>query len=342
MLALTLRPVGVLLVLGAACAAAVNPASSERSKSTVANMTARLEALVRDMADGQQSGGAPAPEKLYEEDVMILEEGSENRRRLGACNCNGGYRNGATRTSGVCAKVENGRNVCYPQMSDGSCSVTTAVRCGARGGSTPTASPTPLLSDEEAEPGQAYLNVDLQLFNPHISGPSQLPSPNQFRSALAALAEVSENRVNVITTWGAPTGVRSGAAQQQGDEAAASTVTSATRTTATVHATFSVRNEQRRETLSTLLSLSEELPEIGGESYTIINHQVFEQASRPLICDAAGEQEKSDAAGLLRQLVELKRQEVELLRQSVTQAAGQTACNQPLLQRIATRLGIVH
>ena len=57
---------------------------------------------------------------------------------------------------------------------------------------------------------------------------------------------------------------------------------------------------------------------------------------------AAGEEEKSDAAGLLRQLVELKRQEVDLLRQSVTQAAAQTACDQPLLQRIATRLGIVH
>lgn len=269
---------------------------------------------------------------------MILEEGSEQRRRLGVCNCNGGFRNGASRSTAVCAKVESGRNVCYPQMSDGSCSVATAVRCGARGGSNPTASPTPLLSDEEAEPGQSYLNLNLQLFNPHIAGPSQLPSPDQFASALAELASVNANRVNVITTWGAPTGVRSGVAQQQAGEGPAS----ATRTTATVHATISLRSEQRRESLSTMLTLSEELPEIAGESYRIVNLQVFEQASQPLVCDAEGEQERSDAAGLLRQLVELKRQEVDLLRQSVTQAAAQTACDQPLLQRIATRLGIVH
>ena len=105
-------------------------------------------------------------------------------------------------------------------------------------------------------------------------------------------------------------------------------------------ATFSVRSARRRSQLEALLSLSEELPRIGGVSFRIAHLQVFEQATHPLVCNAERETDKSEAAVLLRQLVELKRQEVALMRQGVAQAATASSCDNTLLQAIALRLGV--
>lgn len=329
---LFVRAAGAVLLLSVAAAKAVAPAAELNSTA------ARLEALVRDMAEGQQGAvaAAPTPQRLAEEDVVIL-EGAE-RRRLGVCNCNGGYRNGASSGSPTCAKVENGRHVCYPQRSDGRCSDHAATACRGSGSSRPSASPAPMLFDAEAEPDEVYLNVNLQLHDAHTTSAAQLPSPDQFAHALAALTHLGRSNINVVTTWGAPVGVR--AATSVAQQPTEATALAAERTTATLHATFQVRNARRREALEALLQLSEELPEIAGHSYSIVHMQVFERSQNPLVCTAQGENRKSEAQNLLRQLVELKRTEVELMRRGVQQSAGAATCDTQLLQRIAHRLGV--
>merc|ERR1719454_1694531 len=125
----------LLSVVGAA-AAAPTPASPAK----VANATEQLEALVSDMASRQNDAvAAPTPKKV-EEDLVVMEEGAE-RRRLGACGCNGGYRNGAGSGGPVCSKKEGSKSVCYPAMGNGQCSDNTMTKCGKSSG--PSASPAP-------------------------------------------------------------------------------------------------------------------------------------------------------------------------------------------------------
>ena len=58
------------------------------------------------------------------------------------------------------------------------------------------------------------------------------------------------------------------------------------------------------------------------------------------ICAAHEESVKAEATALLRQLVALKRTEVELMQQGVVQNAGHAVCDDALLQRIAHQLGV--
>merc|ERR1719440_691934 len=133
------NPLPLLLVLvGLAAAAAVAPAP-QPAKAAKANATAQLEALVADMADAQQKGTASAPEP------KPLGDDAAHGRRLGRCNCGGGYRNGASALVPVCSKREATNNVCYPQKHGGTCELG-EVRCG---GSRPA--PSPLASAEEVE-----------------------------------------------------------------------------------------------------------------------------------------------------------------------------------------------
>jgi len=140
MLAVVLR---ALLLLGTVCAAAIAPDPTPSAP----NSTTSLEELVSDMAQGQQQAVAaseeqPRPLQLSDEDVVILdaEAANEGRRQLGACNCNGGYRNGVVASGLMCSKRENDRNVCYPAKGDGECGEHTMTRCGR----VPQASPAPI------------------------------------------------------------------------------------------------------------------------------------------------------------------------------------------------------
>jgi hypothetical protein len=319
-----------LLLVGAACAAAVAPLHEAHSPNDQSS-TARLEALVRDMAEQQGAIPAPTPEG-HSEDVVIL-EGSE-RRRLGRCTCNH-YRNGARAGSPVCNKMEGGQRVCYPQNA-GTCSDREATLCGSSGGGgRPQASPAPsFFNAEEQDADDVYLNVNLQIYDAHTNS-SALPSADQFAHALAQLTSTRRSRVNVLVTRGAPQGVRAGT-----PVTAAQASAGASGTTATVQATFAVKTTARREALEASLLLSEELPEINGRSFRIVHQQVFEASGHPLVCAAHEESVKAEATALLRQLVALKRTEVELMQQGVVQNAGHAVCDDALLQRIAHQLGV--
>ena len=89
------RAAAPLLLLSAACAASVAPAATD------AKSTEKLEALVRDMAKGQQEAAASAPTpKALDEDVMIF-EGAE-RRRLGASDGSASHLRAARQPAAAC------------------------------------------------------------------------------------------------------------------------------------------------------------------------------------------------------------------------------------------------
>ena len=79
---------------------------------------------------------------------------------------------------------------------------------------------------------------------------------------------------------------------------------------------------------------------VSRELFRIVHQQVFEASGHPLVCAAHEESVKAEATALLRQLVALKRTEVELMQQGVVQNAGHAVCDDALLQRIAHQLGV--
>lgn len=324
----------IVALLGAAGAAAVAPSTVE------VNSTASLEAIVAIMAEGQSKGNvAPTPQRtIFSEDVVFLEQ--TQHRQLGRCVC-GEYRNGAAIGSPVCAKLEGGKSVCYPQMHSGSCSDLEATPCGSTGGGSVAASPAPTFLDAEMVEKDVYLNVNLQLLNTKTIAPSQLPNINEFALALAHLTSTPLSRINVLTTWGTPAGVRvTGVVKAPLESAREGGTSSGSGMTATVRATFAAKTIERREALETLLQFAEELPAIAGVSYRIVHLEVSEQIDYPIICEGKAEGAKAKASELLRQQVVLKTAEAELLRQGVLQSAGGAVCDDEQLQRIAHTLGV--
>lgn len=336
-----LRFASSVLLVGAARAAAVAPDARPGD----ANATARLEALVGEMAAGQQRGtaSAPTPQPLAE-DVVFL-EGAE-RRRMGSCDCDV-YRNGATAGSAVCSKLEGGQHTCSPTMWDGTCSDMVSTLCPSTtisaGSPTLRASPGPTFFDAEEPPSEMYLNVNLQVRNADTTSASQLPAPEQFVQALSDMTRLSSGKINVVTTWGAPLGTRAATAVTQPGTAQYVPATgdaSASGTTATVHAAFAVHSTHRREAVVAQLQNSAELPAIDGHAFSIVHREVFEESTHPLVCREGAETIKAEAAALLRELVSLKQTEVELMRQGVTQSVGSPVCDDALLQRIARTLNV--
>ena len=256
------RAAAPLLLLSAACAASVAPAATD------AKSTEKLEALVRDMAKGQQEAAASAPTpKALDEDVMIF-EGAE-RRRLGACSCSGGYRNGAHAGVPVCSKKEGRKNVCFPTMSNGMCNFNEATLCTA---GSPVASPTPTTLDAEEVEGSMFVDVNMQLYS--ASASNQLPAPDAIAQVLASYAGVPVSRVSVLTTWDTSGDVRlpAGAVVQQPTEANAG---AASPTWA--HASIAVGSAAARDALASSLTDRHEMPSING--FQIVATQVFQQSS---------------------------------------------------------------
>lgn len=326
------------LLLGGAYAAAVDPLEGG-GPSTDANATERLEALVRDMAAGQSAGGAPTPQRMSD-DVVILDDEGSDRRRLGQCSCDE-YRNGASASSAVCSKREGGNRVCYPTMGDGTCSDMTATLCSSSSSSGASASPAPFtFTDAEEETTYTYLNVDLQLYNEDTTSESQLPSASEFTTALSSVTGISSRRVDAITTWGAATSnTRSTSATQQHAATAAETAMQNVATTATLHATFSLRNTRRREQVEAALRSAEELPEINDKAFSIVHVNVLDTSTYPLVCDEASEAIKGQAAALLQELTALSQESVALAQTAYGNATGAAVCDNELLERIAAQLG---
>jgi hypothetical protein len=322
--------VGALLV-GTASAAADAPKQEKGAASVAPNARARLEALVRDMATGQQGAAAPTPQQINE-DVVIL-EGSERRRLQSSCRCDE-YRNGASSGSAVCNKVESGRRVCSPQMSNGACGDATATAC-AGSGANPAASPAPTFFDAEpTEAEQVYLNVDLRLQSAEISSASQLPSAAQFVQALAKLTGAESSSINVNATLGVPAGVRSSAAVEQ------PSVASQAGATVTLRATFAANDHPQREALEAQLQLSDELRGVHHHTFHIAHVHVHSASRHPLVCSTEVEGVKAEAATLLRQLAALKQTEVDLTRRGLTQSFGAPVVDESLLQRMARTLNV--
>ena len=312
-----LRSMAMALLVGCVCSKAVAPEEKATPSATTA---ARLAALVNDMEARQPSAdaSAPQPQFVVEKDVVIME--AQSQRALGACACQV-YRNGAKAGQPACAKVENGRTICT-QQHNGQCHVEQTKCRGTGGAVAPMASPAPMAvgfvdAEVDDEMGEVYLNVNFQIHNPLMRSLSQLPTTDAFRDALASLTSTSKQRVQVITSWDAPT-AQAGAAQRSIGSA-----------TATLHATFAVNNAKRRETLEALLQLTEELPEMGGVSYRVVHITVLEQAAHPLVCPPPAELIKAESARLQQELVALKEEEVQLLRRG-TQRSANTAKLQKL------------
>ena len=323
------------LLCGAVCGAAVAPELSEPPNASKA-AAARLSEIVNGMAAGQQAA-APTPQTLsLDEDTVIMEARLGDRRALGRCRCDH-YRNGAASGFPLCAKVENGRTICMPQHNN-ACS-SDAVVCSDGGEGRAEASPDPsvgFVDAESDESGDFYLNVNFQIHHAGTVAAAQLPTASQFVQALAEMARLSKARVNVITSWGAPgvqvraSGVAAQAAAHRGSSDAVNT--------ATVHATFALKSDQRRDALEAMLQLAEELPVIDSVTYHITHVTILEHTTHPLVCNAAAETVKAEAAALLQQLVELKQEEVELLRTGAAHAANATACDPTALQTLNTHI----
>jgi len=328
-----MRATVMALLWAAVYGAAVSPEQTEPP--TAGKAAARLSEMVNGMAQGQQTA-APAPQGLaLDEDAVIVEARLSNRRALGRCRCDH-YRNDAKPGSALCVKVENGRTICTPQHHHGCNS--DFVACDARGEGQAEASPGPSVGFVDAEgddSGDVYLNVNFQIHHESTAaGAAQLPTASQFVAALADMTRLPQSRVNVVTSVGASSGAQVRASGVAAQAAHGGGGSGAAVNTATVHATFAVKNDKRRDALEAMLQLAEELPVIGSVTYHITHVTILEHATHPLVCDAAAESVKADAAALLQQLVELKQVEVELLRNACAKAANAEHCNPSALQTL--------
>lgn len=140
-----------------------------------------------------------------------------------------------------------------------------------------------------------------------------LPLAQEYPIALSNLAGLKHHQVSAIV---ASTMAR----------------TSGHATPVTVHTTMAVKNGQKRESLKSLLSVTEKLV-VNGVAFDVVRIDFFDSVSRPMVCGHEAENVKAEATSLLRQLVALKEAELNLMRQNVHHAAS--TCNGPEMQTIA-------
>ena len=302
-------------------AASVTGAGAEAPK---APALSKLEELVTTMAADQD---APVPKKAQTDaDVVILEEQdeelNENRRQLTTCACTS-YVNGAQPGDAhLCIKdirARNGGGVCAPY--NGGCN-SDQVWCTMQA----AASPQPLgrmldaVEQEEVEEEHVlsamYVNANVQLTVPQSV--TALPQAAAFAAVFAAKAGVTNTHVQAQTTDGATAG-------PQG-----STVLS-------VHVTIHVSNNLRRRAVEAVIRELAQLT-VEGATFQVAGVDVFPSADHPLICTPQSETIKAESRALLQQLVELRQQEVALLRAAVT--SGAETCSTTALNALATHVGM--
>jgi len=272
----------------------------------------KLEALVSSMAAGQSAEPAAARklEATATSDVVILEE-QEHRRQLSDCDCKS-YANGAQPTDdNLCIKISGKRNEersCRPYF--GGC-MSDHKWC------TNTAQPSPYASnpsremDELGEMGSdqaTYVNFNVQLSSPTVTSYSGMPPAESFAAVFAAKAGVTTKHVQAQTAF---------------------------EQSATVHATVHVKNAARRMATETLLREMERIA-VDGTSFEVSSLKFFPALEYPLVCTPESEAIKADSAALMQQLVELKQQELELLRAAVS--SGQERCSPSAMQALAKHI----
>lgn len=321
-----LSAVSRLLVLGAACAAAVEPLAEPAPVPQPAGASERrLESIVSNMAAGQR-GGQASSVSLELADMVILDGqvGHDSRQlKQSKCHCER-YRNGAAPGTANCLKTESGMKTCYPMGPEG-CNREATVcdeepTASARNhwyGHQPSASPGPVFFDAEVEEFSVYTNAKI-----HIVHVSSLPDADAVAEALASFAGLPINKVSATVAFGgAPVAVRSSHSS-----------------TSTIFASFEMKKNAQREALEAKLRRMVELPAVGGKAFPVQHIELIAQSSHPLVCGPEADGVKAESAALLKQLVQLKEAEVALMRAHVERASA--TCDTHALSSIAHSLGI--
>lgn len=283
--------------------------------SHVTETLAKLEALVGSMADGQAAAESrPAPVPIAD-DVVILEE--EHRRlSLPSCACNH-YEQGAKFSTATCFKRMAGKNYCRSGQSCPSDYTTCTVTAPA---------PSPLAAaEDEEETTSTYVNAYLRVSSPSVTEYSQLPSASAFGVYLAQMTQVKVTQVKVSTSMSAAP-------------------------SAMVHATIHVKDTQQKDEVSGALRGYSAIT-VEGKSFTVSFMSIEPSEAYPLVCTpeeetAAGikmpkralKEETVESAALLKEMVELKRQELELLRSALQ--GGSSTCSPSDIAGLSKRLGL--
>jgi len=176
--------------------------------------------------------------------------------------------------------------------------------------------------EDVLEDAPTYINANVHLAVPStMMSASAMPSSDAFASVFAAKAGVTSTMVQAQATWGAAT-------RRQMSSSAV---------TIDVHVTVHVKNDGRRLAVEALIRELQTLP-VGNTVFEVSEVTVFPAAAFPLVCTPESEAIKSESSTLLQQLVELKQQEVALLRAALTSGAQQ--CSASALTALANHIGL--
>jgi len=291
----------------------------------------KLEKLVSSIADGQDEvSAAPQP---VPSDVIILEEEEERLSRgraLSRCSCSTYLEGARAGDINLCVKANSGE--CRP-YNGGCASDMTYCSEGPVATTYVQASPSATVQtpnyqrsrnmDQEAE--FTYLNMVLELAAPSVTSFATLPSVDAFAAVFAAKGGVTSSRVQVSTTFGLPAQT----ALQGGSPS--------TTSTASVHMTLHARN---RNSLRALEASFREMSVVTVDSirFSVLNFEVYPATDYPLVCTPRSETIKAETRDLLQQLVDLKRQEVQMLSNALT--GGTETCSSPTLSALADHIGL--
>jgi len=292
--------------------------------SHVAETLSKLEALVGSMAEGQESLTSRPEPVATADDVVILEE--EHRRlSLPSCACDH-YEQGAQYATASCFKRMAGKNYCRGGHSCPSdytqCQVTAPQ-------------PSPNAAPEVEEGTSTYVNAYFKISSPSVTEYSQLPSASAFGAYLAQMTHVKVTQVKVSTSM-------SSTARRDRQLSAAPS--------AMVHATIHVKDVQQRDEVSGALRGYSSIT-VEGKSFAVSFVSIEPSEAYPLVCTPEEEaasgikapkralkEETAESAALTKEMVELKRQELELLRSALQ--GGSSTCSPTDIATLSQRLGV--